>query len=590
MRTISVALAASLLVLVAVAVPGAIAATVVVSPADATEPAPTATSPKVVIIVGATEGTTSTYRSYADVEYATALKYTPNVVRIYSPNATWAAVQAAVAGANVVIYHGHGNGWPSPYTYDPAFKTKDGFGLNKTAGAGDSNRVYYGEPDIRTLDLAPGALVLLHNLCYASGNSEPGDAQPSLSVAEQRADNYASAFLAAGAAAVIADGHSGASSYLDALFTQHESLYDVWRGVPSFHDHSILYGSSRTPSAAAILDPEKTNANYYRSIVGNLAQTTDDVLAARMTSATTGSVSRLAGTDRYATAAAISAATFDPGVPVAYIATGGNFPDALAGAPIAGQTGAPILLVAPDSIPAATATELTRLKPAKIVILGSTGVVSAGVASDLAAFTTGSVSRLAGTDRYATAAAISAATFDPGVPVAYIATGGNFPDALAGAPLAGQTGAPILLVAPDSIPAATATELTRLKPAKIVILGSTGVVSAGVASDLAAFTTGSVSRLAGTDRYATAAAISAATVDPGVPVAYIATGGNFPDALAGAPLAGQTGAPILLVAPDSIPAATATELTRLKPAKIVILGSTGVVSAGVAFLLSTYGG
>ena len=64
----------------------------------------------VVIIVGATEGTTSTYRSYADSEYAEAIKYTPNVVKVYSPDATWEAVQAAVDGASIVIYHGHGNG------------------------------------------------------------------------------------------------------------------------------------------------------------------------------------------------------------------------------------------------------------------------------------------------------------------------------------------------------------------------------------------------------------------------------------------------------------------------------------------------
>ena len=71
---------------------------------------------KVVIIVGATEGTTSAYRQDADEIYATAIQYTSNVVKVYSPNATWARVKAEVAGASVVIYLGHGNGWPSPYS------------------------------------------------------------------------------------------------------------------------------------------------------------------------------------------------------------------------------------------------------------------------------------------------------------------------------------------------------------------------------------------------------------------------------------------------------------------------------------------
>ena len=118
---------------------------------------------KVVIIVGATHGATAAYRTYADQAYAEAIKYTPNVVKVYSPNATWATVKAAVAGAAVVIYMGHGNGWPSPYTYDPKYTTKDGFGLNATEGAGDSNNVYYGEPYVSTLDLAPGAVVILNH-------------------------------------------------------------------------------------------------------------------------------------------------------------------------------------------------------------------------------------------------------------------------------------------------------------------------------------------------------------------------------------------------------------------------------------------
>ncbi|HWP63069.1 MAG TPA: glycosyl hydrolase family 18 protein [Candidatus Binatia bacterium] len=93
-------------------------------------------------------------------------------------------------------------------------------------------------------------------------------------------------------------------------------------------------------------------------------------------------ISRLAGTDRYATAAAISAATFpSSGVPVAYVATGLNYPDALAGSVAAARAGGPLLLVTRDTIPAPTAAELARLKPARIVILGSTGVVADGTAA-----------------------------------------------------------------------------------------------------------------------------------------------------------------------------------------------------------------
>ena len=157
---------------------------------------------KVVIIVGAD---TPQYLDDADELYAEAIRHTANVIKVYSPNATWSAVYAATTGANVVIYLGHGNGWPSPYTYDPNYTTKDGFGLNASAAGTHGNLKYYGEPSIRSLKLAPGAIVFFHHLCYASGNSEPGQAQPSQSTARQRVDNYGSAFLAAGASAVIAE-------------------------------------------------------------------------------------------------------------------------------------------------------------------------------------------------------------------------------------------------------------------------------------------------------------------------------------------------------------------------------------------------
>ena len=201
-------------------------------------------------------------------------------------------------------------------------------------------------------------------------------------------------------------------------------------------------------------------------------------------------VSRRAGSDRYGTAAAISAAVFDPGVPVVYVATGQNYPDAIAGGPAAAAEGGPVLLVRSGSIPSVTAAELNRLKPARIVVLGGTSTVSAGVANALAGYASGTVSRRAGSDRYGTAAAISAAVFDPGVPVVYVATGQNYPDAIAGGPAAAAEGGPVLLVRSGSIPSVTAAELNRLKPARIVVLGGTSTVSAGVANALAGYASG----------------------------------------------------------------------------------------------------
>jgi hypothetical protein len=251
--------------------------------APAASPTLAATNPKVAIIVGATHDVTPTYRNDANQVYAEAIKYTNNVVKVYSPAATWSKVQAAVSGASIVVYMGHGNGWPSPYTFDPAYTTKDGFGLNSDLnGDGkltDYENKYYGEPSIRTLKFAPNAVVLLFHLCYASGNSEPGNADPSLSVAKQRVDNYAAAFLKAGARAVVASGHSQDPYYIRALFTTRESIDAYWRGAPDFHNHVASYASSRSPGYTFQMDPESTG-KYYRSIAGKMSLSTVDVTGA----------------------------------------------------------------------------------------------------------------------------------------------------------------------------------------------------------------------------------------------------------------------------------------------------------------------
>jgi flagellar hook assembly protein FlgD len=240
-----------------------------------------ASGPKVAIIVGATHGTTSTYRTYANQVYAEAIRYTSNVVRVYSPNATWAAVKSAVNGASIIVYMGHGNGWPSPYTYDPNYTTKDGFGLNATAGAGDYNNKYYGEPSIRTLTPAPNAVVLLEHLCYASGNSEPGDADPSLTVARQRVDNYAAAFLRTNAKAVIADGHVWDHAYyIRALFTTHQTIDQVFRNAPNSNDHYVTYPSSRNPGLTYTMDPDSPGKGFYRSLTGKTTVTTQQITGA----------------------------------------------------------------------------------------------------------------------------------------------------------------------------------------------------------------------------------------------------------------------------------------------------------------------
>ena len=227
-------------------------------------------------------------------------------------------------------------------------------------------------------------------------------------------------------------------------------------------------------------------------VLGSSVVISDAVMSAIAAYAPAGQTVRYAGPDRYATAAAVSAATYPAACGcTVYIAYSKNYPDALAGAAAAGKVPGPILLVnVTGAIDASTATELRRLKPANIVVLGSSAVISSAVYNALASYVPkGHIGRYYGADRYATAASISAHTYPAACGcTVYIASGKDYNDALAAAAAAGTLNGPLLLVySSGSLPGATITELKRLKPAHIVVVGNTSVVSDGIYNLLAAY-------------------------------------------------------------------------------------------------------
>ena len=286
-------------------------------------------------------------------------------------------------------------------------------------------------------------------------------------------------------------------------------------------------------------------------------------------------IERFAGADRYATAAAISSRFFASAATV-LVSNGTTFPDALAGGPAAAHRDAPLLLTWANELPGVTRAEIQRLGPDQIVVLGGPASVSDAVLGQLAALAPGGAIRLGGADRYATAAAISAAFF-PVAATVLVASGANFPDALAGGPAAAHLEAPLLLVRPNELPEATRAELQRLAPSQIIVLGGAGAVSDGVLAALGTLASGGAIRLGGADRYATAATIAAA-VFPSSKGVLLATGASFPDALAGGPAGASLDAPLLLVQRDATPASTRWALERFRPMWVPFLGGSAIVS------------
>lgn len=280
------------------------------------------------------------------------------------------------------------------------------------------------------------------------------------------------------------------------------------------------------------------------------------------------------GRNRYETSVAVTRQWFpQPPAVTVYVASGENYPDALAAGAVAATRKAPVLLSQRGEMPSEVHKELTRLSPSRVVLLGGDAALSSRVEAQAKAVAA-SVERVAGTNRYSTAVTL-ARSFAPGVPVAYLASGRSFPDALAGAAAAGRQGGPVLLTEPGALTDVTAQELKRLGAQRIVVLGGTAAVSPAV--EQAARTYGPVTRIAGANRYETAALVSGLAF-PAAPTAYVASGENFPDALAGAARAGAEGAPVLLVRRHQVPAPVCREMKRISPFAVRALGGDAAVS------------
>lgn len=278
-------------------------------------------------------------------------------------------------------------------------------------------------------------------------------------------------------------------------------------------------------------------------------------------------VTRRAGSDRYSTAATLALdmwrdviwADVD-GVPyphdrVVLVASGQAFPDALSGGALAAYYGGPMLLTRRDGLPGATRNALAALDPDYIVVLGGAGAVSDTVARDLAQYVPGQarVVRYGGKDRYEVSATMARDIFGGGFGErAYVALGTNWPDGLAGAATAGSDWSPLLLTRDNGVPGPVMQALNQGQPEEIVLLGGTSAVSDTVLMQLASVAP--VVRVGGADRYAVAA--NAAALHPSRFGATIASGHDWPDALAGSTYAGLVGGKLLLVRTSGVPGAT----------------------------------
>jgi putative cell wall-binding protein len=298
------------------------------------------------------------------------------------------------------------------------------------------------------------------------------------------------------------------------------------------------------------------------------------------------SVERLTGADRFEVAVRASQEAFPEGADVVYLASGTAFADALAGSGAAGHRDGPLLLVRRDTVSDSVLSELARLSPREVVLLGGTTSISAEVEASLD-YLPATVTRVSGVDRYEVAAELKHGVFGDSNDLLYIASGEVFPDALSASAAAGDWDVPVLLSRKAGLPESTLKALrSESVLEEIIVVGGTATISDAVVAQLAEFAP--VRRISAPDRYAVSAATSKDTFCELNPVVYVASGEVFPDALGGSAAAIESGAPVLLVKKDVVPGSVVEELKRLRPQQIKVLGGPNTISDSVVLQLHDY--
>jgi putative cell wall-binding protein len=298
------------------------------------------------------------------------------------------------------------------------------------------------------------------------------------------------------------------------------------------------------------------------------------------------SVERLDGPDRYAVAVSIASVAYPATAPVVYVASGENYPDALAAGPAAAKEGGPLLLTAKSSLPSSVNQTIRRLAPQKIVVVGGPNSVSDSVLDELRGIQQ-NVVRVTGNDRFEVSRKLAASVFADVAPSrVYVVTGNNFPDALSASAAAAAQGVPVILVdgSRTAVDAATVTTITDLGSTRVTIAGGPNSVSPGIESSLAK--KWQTVRLSGADRYAASQAISRDAYPGTADRVILSTGLNYPDALAGSAWAGVVSAPLYVVPGTCVPQGTLAEIYRLDASTVTLLGGTASLTVEVQKLVA----
>lgn len=292
---------------------------------------------------------------------------------------------------------------------------------------------------------------------------------------------------------------------------------------------------------------------------------------------------------------------------VAILATTSSFSDSLAAAPLADELNAPIILNGPGGLDPRVLAHLKSYGFDGVIIAGGSDVFPASVVATLNAnglF----ADRAEGANRYQTAIALAgkaievdAYEWEPELREAnvFLASGLDFPDALAAGPAAANYSGVVLLTKGseglDSVTYAALSDWTNFDfdldygdPTQNHghLIGIGGPAVAGAAAGWLADPVELNETVVGENRYETAVLTAKAYVPVTQGAVVLASGEKFPDAVVGGAFAANVDGPLLLTQENNLPNVVrnyfAEDGVREAVTDVIVFGGNNSVSPAVS--------
>ena len=354
-----------------------------------------------------------------------------------------------------------------------------------------------------------------------------------------------------------------------------------WTHLTSPGSHSLSFTVAQPGDYTVVFETPSQSVGYCTTDPDKTP--TGGASAPFTVAASSVTVDRIGGADRYEVAVNVSKKAYPATAMFAILVTGENYPDALSAVSPAVRNGGPLLLTPKNSVPAIVIDELKRLNVNQVFIVGGPNSVSPEVEAELKTLPTRpTVTRVAGADRYETSRNVMTSLMrSSGPSMAYLATGSNFPDALSSGAAASSADSPVLLVdgGAATVNAATTSALELNGVTTVKITGGPNSFSTGIESSLKSFVP-TVQRFGGADRFGTSFDVNT-NAFPEADQVFLATGLNFPDALSGGVYAGREDAPLFVIPRDCVPLRVLDYIKSAGVAKVTLLGGPVALSPEV---------